>query len=153
MNVWWKPKWGHHIKNCGGGGAHWSRPVSGRCSLRISDDARISWDILVVILCPSSEIPSCYTVWGHECFLPNAVRFIIHHFLLFLVGWGWVSWYCGHYWCVVRAPGDRWGWLWRNCWNEDWQGNPKYSEKSCPSATLFTTNPTWLLAYCTSPGW
>jgi hypothetical protein len=21
-----------------------------------------------------------------------------------------------------------------------WQGKPKYSEKSCPSATLFTTN-------------
>jgi hypothetical protein len=28
--------------------------------------------------------------------------------------------------------------------NEDWQGKPKYSEKTCPSATLSTTNPTWL---------
>jgi hypothetical protein len=27
-------------------------------------------------------------------------------------------------------------------WNEDWQGKPKYSEKTCPSATLSTTNPT-----------
>jgi hypothetical protein len=27
--------------------------------------------------------------------------------------------------------------------NEDWQGKPKYSEKTCPSATLSTTNPTW----------
>jgi hypothetical protein len=26
-------------------------------------------------------------------------------------------------------------------WN-DWQGKPKYSEKTCPSATLSTTNPT-----------
>jgi hypothetical protein len=26
-------------------------------------------------------------------------------------------------------------------WNEDWQGKPKYSEKTCPSATLSTTNP------------
>jgi hypothetical protein len=25
-----------------------------------------------------------------------------------------------------------------------WQGNPKYSEKTCPSATLSTANPTWL---------
>jgi hypothetical protein len=37
------------------------------------------------------------------------------------------------------------GWLW--CWiiwcNEDWQGKPKYSEKTCPSAALSTTNPTW----------
>jgi hypothetical protein len=28
-------------------------------------------------------------------------------------------------------------------WNENLQGKPKYSEKTCPSATLFTTNPTW----------
>jgi hypothetical protein len=37
------------------------------------------------------------------------------------------------------------GWLWRwriSRWNEDWQGNPKYSEKTCPSPTLSTTNPT-----------
>jgi hypothetical protein len=34
------------------------------------------------------------------------------------------------------------GWLWwRNWWN-DWQGKPKYSEKTCPSAALSTTNPT-----------
>jgi hypothetical protein len=31
------------------------------------------------------------------------------------------------------------GELW---WNEDWQGKPKYSEKTRPSATLSTTNPT-----------
>jgi hypothetical protein len=29
--------------------------------------------------------------------------------------------------------------LWSNWWNEDWQGKPKYSEKTCPSATLSTT--------------
>jgi hypothetical protein len=29
-----------------------------------------------------------------------------------------------------------------NWWNEDWQGKPKYSKKTCPSATLSTTNPT-----------
>jgi hypothetical protein len=33
--------------------------------------------------------------------------------------------------------------LWSNWWNEDWQGKPKYSEKTCPSAILSTTNPTW----------
>jgi hypothetical protein len=37
-----------------------------------------------------------------------------------------------------------WLWGWRIWWNEDWQGKPKYSEKTCPSATLFTTNPTLL---------
>jgi hypothetical protein len=56
----------------------------------------------------------------------------------------WVSWYSGHYWSIVPAPVDRWWWLWRNWWNEDWQGKPNHSEKTCPSATLSTTNPTWL---------
>jgi hypothetical protein len=51
--------------------------------------------------------------------------------------------YCGHFWPIVPAPDDRWGWLWSNWWNEDWQGKPKYSEKTGPSATLSTTNPTW----------
>jgi hypothetical protein len=64
-----------------------------------------------------------------------------------LVGWDWVSWCCGHYWPIVPAPDDRWWWLWRNWWNEDWQGKPKYSEKTWPSATLSTINPT-----CLDPG-
>jgi N-acetyl-gamma-glutamylphosphate reductase len=29
--------------------------------------------------------------------------------------------------------------FWRNWWNENWQGKPKYSEKIYPSATLSTT--------------
>jgi hypothetical protein len=53
------------------------------------------------------------------------------------------TWYCGHYWHIVPAPGDRWWWLWSNWWNENWQGKSKSSEKTCPSATLSTTNPTW----------
>jgi hypothetical protein len=36
-----------------------------------------------------------------------------------------------------------WLWWWRIWWNEDWQEKPKYSERTCPSATLSTTNPTW----------
>jgi hypothetical protein len=27
-----------------------------------------------------------------------------------------------------------------NLWNENWQGKPKYSEKTCPSATVSTAN-------------
>jgi hypothetical protein len=61
-----------------------------------------------------------------------------HSFVLLLVGWD-----CGHFWPIVPAPDDRWGWLWSNWWNEDWQWKPKYSEKTCPSATWSTTNPTW----------
>jgi hypothetical protein len=29
--------------------------------------------------------------------------------------------------------------FWTNLWNENWQGKPKYSEKTYPSATLSTT--------------
>jgi hypothetical protein len=43
---------------------------------------------------------------------------------------------------ATTGPDDRWWWLWSNWWNEDWQGKPKYSEKTCPSATSSTTNPT-----------
>jgi hypothetical protein len=53
------------------------------------------------------------------------------------VWWDWA-----HYWPIVPAPDDRWWWLWCNWWNEDWQGKLKYSEKTCPSATLSTKNPT-----------
>jgi hypothetical protein len=57
---------------------------------------------------------------------------------------GWDFWYCGHYWPIVPAPDDGWRWLWRNWWNETWQEEPEYSEKTYPSATLYTTNLTWL---------
>jgi hypothetical protein len=45
-------------------------------------------------------------------------------------------------WHIVPAPDDRW-WLWSSQWNANWQGKPKYSEKTCSSATLSITNPTW----------
>jgi hypothetical protein len=47
-------------------------------------------------------------------------------------------------WPNVPAPDDRWWWwwLWSSRWNENWQGNPKYSEKTYPTATLSITNPT-----------
>jgi hypothetical protein len=46
----------------------------------------------------------------------------------------------GHWLAYCICP--RWLWWWRIWWNEDWQGKPKYSEKTCPSFTLSTTNPT-----------
>jgi hypothetical protein len=41
---------------------------------------------------------------------------------------------------IVPAPDDRR--VWSSWWNENWQGKPKYSEKTCPNAVSFTTNPT-----------
>jgi hypothetical protein len=46
-------------------------------------------------------------------------------------------------WPIVPAPDGRWWWLWSSRWNENWQGKPKYSEKTCASAVLSTTNSTW----------
>jgi hypothetical protein len=46
----------------------------------------------------------------------------------------------GHLLAYCTCPG--WLWGWRIWWNE-WKGKPKYSEKTCPDATLSTTNPTW----------
>jgi hypothetical protein len=46
-------------------------------------------------------------------------------------------------WPIVPAPDDRWWWMWSSRWNENSHGKPKNSEKTRPSATLFTTNPTW----------
>jgi hypothetical protein len=45
-------------------------------------------------------------------------------------------------WSVVPASDDTW-WMWSSRWNKNWQGKPKYSEKTCPIATLYTTNPIW----------
>jgi hypothetical protein len=47
----------------------------------------------------------------------------------------------GHWMAYCTCPG--WLWWWRIWWNEDWQGKPKYSEKTWPNSTLSTTNPTW----------
>jgi hypothetical protein len=47
----------------------------------------------------------------------------------------------GTEWPIVPAPGDyddgEFGGM------KIWQGKSKYSEKTCPSATLSTTKPTW----------
>jgi hypothetical protein len=44
-------------------------------------------------------------------------------------------------WPIVPALDYRWVYsIW---WNKNWQEKPKCSEKTCPSATLSTTNPTW----------
>jgi hypothetical protein len=46
-------------------------------------------------------------------------------------------------WSIVPAPDDRWWWLWSSWWDQNWQGKLKYLEKTCPSATLSTTDLTW----------
>jgi hypothetical protein len=64
-------------------------------------------------------------------------------FLICIVGGGVKTWstrHVDHLLAYCTCPG--WLWGWRIWWNE-WQGQPKYSVKICPDATLSTTNPTW----------
>jgi hypothetical protein len=69
----------------------------------------------------------------------------------FLVGWDLRHQVLRPLLAYCTAQNDIWGWLWSNWWNEDWQGKPKYSEKTWPSAILSTTNPTWPDP-CANPG-
>jgi hypothetical protein len=39
-------------------------------------------------------------------------------------------------WPIVQTPMMDEDDFWNNWWNEIWQGKPKYSEKTCPSATF-----------------
>jgi hypothetical protein len=59
--------------------------------------------------------------------------------VFFLVSWGGVRLSplvtSATVWPIVPA-------VWSSRWNENWQRKPKYSEKTCPCATLSTTNPT-----------
>jgi hypothetical protein len=48
----------------------------------------------------------------------------------------------GHLLSYCACPGWLWGWRIIQ-WNENLQGKPKYSDETCPRATLSTTNPTW----------
>jgi hypothetical protein len=49
--------------------------------------------------------------------------------------------YCGHFWTIVQAPDDRWGWLWSNLWNEDLRGNRSTRRKPAPAPLCPTQIP------------
>jgi hypothetical protein len=67
----------------------------------------------------------------------SILMYIIFFYFSFIASWvGLSPLYCGDFWPIVPARDDRRGWLWCNWWNENWQGKPKYSEKTYPSATL-----------------
>jgi hypothetical protein len=125
---------------------HLSAFVTIHSSLKV-----VAWDLVgsVVKADVNSMQEVCMRDWGVFLqFLHNKLVWLVQMLFLstFFFKWGGTksARYCGNFWPIVQAPDERWGWLWSNWWNEDWQGKPKYSEKTCPSATLSTTNPTWL---------
>jgi hypothetical protein len=84
-------------------------------------------------------------VVGH-CLQLHCGRELTHCTIFFFYGvrWDWVH-LVGQPLSatIVPAPDGRWWWVWSSRWNENWQGKPKYSEETSPSATLSTTDPTW----------
>jgi hypothetical protein len=58
-------------------------------------------------------------------------------------------------WHTAPAPDDGWWWVWSSWWNE-WQGKPKYSEKSAPMALCSPQIPhglTWARIRAVSVGY
>jgi hypothetical protein len=43
----------------------------------------------------------------------------------------------------VHCTSPWWWWVWSSLCNENWQRKLKCSQRTCPSAALSTTNPTW----------
>jgi hypothetical protein len=73
----------------------------------------------------------------------NRFRELLIFFLICIVGGGVQTGstrHVGHLLAYCTCTG--WLWGWRIWWNE-WQEKLKYSEKTCPDATLSTINPTW----------
>jgi hypothetical protein len=66
---------------------------------------------------------------------PNESAYIVDHFF-YASGLGLSPLYCDHSWPIVPTPDDRWGWLWSNWWNEDWQGNRSTRRKPAPALTV-----------------
>jgi hypothetical protein len=101
---------------------------------------------------PTSKLQDHFLLAVRDCLFSILVLtlhmwtlvFVVVVFFFFsFLGWGKSPLgTSGTIWPIVPAPDDKW-WVWSSRWNENWQGKPKYSEKTCPRATLSTTNPTW----------
>jgi hypothetical protein len=89
----------------------------------------------------SHQYPTCIPLLPNSCYMPYPPH---PPWLFFCIVGGGVqtgsTWHIGHLLAYCTCPG--WWRGWRIRWNER-QGKPKYAEKTCPDATLSTTNPTW----------
>jgi hypothetical protein len=101
-----------------------------------------SWEELLLRRRINRELRRKWT-WNRECTLNSSG----------VVSWGEVRLsplsIMATLWPIVPPLDDGWRWVFSNWWN-DWQVKPKYSEKTCPSAALPTTSPTWLDLGCCS---
>jgi hypothetical protein len=96
-----------------------------------------SWRVFQAYFCMYGE-------YSYSLTLPRIFYGIQQPFFFNSNSGGWSPTGCtrhvGHQLASCTCPGWLW---WRFGWNYDWQGKPKYSGKTWPSATFSTTNPTW----------
>jgi hypothetical protein len=115
------------------------------CSYESQEGLRLSVVVLVsisVVIHPiGRHLLSFKMVFHFNLVLLHLVDIVLVRF----VSWGEVRLsplgMSASNWPIVPAPDDRW-WVWTSRWSENYQGKEKYSEKTCPSATLSTINPT-----------
>jgi hypothetical protein len=70
-----------------------------------------------------NDIVVCVVSWGGVTLNPLGISTII--------------------WRIVSVRDDGLWWVWNSLLNYNWKGKHQYSEKTCPRATLFTTNSIW----------
>jgi hypothetical protein len=109
------------------------------------------WNIWIIIKWKiSSRTTTCISNFLSVWWILNELQWsagLIYSSFFFLIRimWGGIqsgsTRHVGRWMAYCTCPG--WIWWWRIGWNEEWQEKPKYSEKTCPNATLSTTNPTW----------
>jgi hypothetical protein len=73
----------------------------------------------------------------------RVITHVIFFFLFLGVGRDRVHFSAATVWPIVPDLDDRWRWMSSFRWNENWDGKPKCSEKTCLSASLSTANSTW----------
>jgi hypothetical protein len=75
----------------------------------------------------SKPSPSTWCVTTTDNICISLDVFVKHNisFRIFFIasGLGLSSLYCGHFWPIVPAPDDRWGWLWSSWWMKFGRGN------------------------------
>jgi hypothetical protein len=91
-------------------------------------------------LCPLASIRHCVATFS-PFFYQWHVTFYFLYFLPFWAGLEPSPLLLRPLLPYRTCPDDGgWRWMWNNRWNS-WQGKPKYSEKTCRSSALSTTNP------------
>jgi hypothetical protein len=126
----------------------WNDVVISSLKMIMTSNSSIPWCVVLCVMVEWTQFikmqqgttNSSGQSWNCTSWLQSAF------YIVLLVSWGGVRLSplgtLATNWPVVPALDDRW-WAWNSRLNENWQGKLKYLEKTCTSATLSITNPTW----------